>query len=457
MVIIADVTSTRNRLLVSFIPATPFIINAWASGPIGDRVSPGVNADGSARPPSISWQWGIGMWGIIFPVVALSLVIVFILAKRRAKKQGLLAGLPRGNPLSLSLWKDFFWTADVMGIILLAGALTMILLPFTLAGGVHSEWKKAKNIAVLIVGFVVVLPLFLFWEFRFATHPVFPFYLLKDRQIVAGLGVAFLINTAWYCQGDYLYYTTLVAFGKSIQQTIWTQNIYSFVSVIVGLIMGLAARYLRRLKCIVVIGAAIILIAFGILIRFRGGHSTSDYAGLVAGEVLLGIAGGMLSYPTQALTQAAVKHERVAVITASYLASYYVGSSVGNTIAGGIWTNTMPGHLATNLAKVTDNSTIATVVYGNPLAALEYPMGTPIREAIDLAYRDVQRYLCITGICLAAVLFLLTLTLRDIRLTDKQTNDEAEEWVAEDAVHDVSWRGMFKDPLGIIGLGKHHY
>lgn len=449
VVILADVSSTRNRLLVSFIPATPFIINAWASGTIGEKAMDPVSG--------ISWNWAIGMWAIIFPVVCLVLVVVFALARMRAKRAGLLANLPKANPFSPSLWKDFFWTADVMGLVLLAGALTMILLPFTLAGGMQDEWKKAKNIAVLIVGFVVVLPLFIFWEVKFATHPVFPYYLFKDRQIVAGLGVAFLLNTSWYCQGDYLYYTVLVAFGKSTQETIWTQNIYSFVSVIVGLIMGLAARYLRRLKVIVVTGAAIILIAFGLLIRFRGGHAVSDYAGLVAGEVLLGIAGGMLSYPTQALLQAAVKHERLAVVTATYLASYYVGSAVGNTIAGGIWTNTMPEHLATNLARVTDNATIATTVYADPMQALLYPMGDPIREAIDLAYRDVQRYLCITGICIAAVLFLLTLTLRDIRLTDKQTNDEAEEWVAEGALTDVSWRGLLKDPLGLVGLGKNSY
>ena len=62
------------------------------------------------------------------------------------------------------------------------------------------------------------------------------------------------------------------------------------------------------------------VLAFGLLIRFRGGNGTSDFAGLVAGEVILGIAGGLFPYPTQVLVQSAVQHERTAVITSLYLA-----------------------------------------------------------------------------------------------------------------------------------------
>lgn len=68
-------------------------------------------------------------------------------------------------------------------------------------------------------------------------------------------------------------------------------NVYSFVSTLVGLTLGLVARYLRRVKWLIVIGACLFVVAFGLLIRFRGGHSTSDFAGIIAAEVVLGIAG----------------------------------------------------------------------------------------------------------------------------------------------------------------------
>ena len=50
-ILIADTTSLRNRLLFSYIPATPFIINTWVSGNIIDDM---VGTDTS------NWRWGIG-------------------------------------------------------------------------------------------------------------------------------------------------------------------------------------------------------------------------------------------------------------------------------------------------------------------------------------------------------------------------------------------------------------
>ena len=69
------------------------------------------------------------------------------------------------------------------------------------------------------------------------------------------------------------------------------QNIYSFVSVVVGVALGLVVRYVRHLKYFVVAGTLLFVLAFGLLIRYRGGTGTADFAGLVGAEVVLGIAG----------------------------------------------------------------------------------------------------------------------------------------------------------------------
>ncbi|WWD20507.1 hypothetical protein CI109_104983 [Kwoniella shandongensis] len=419
-VIIADTTSLRSRLFFSYIPAAPFLINAWVSGNIASAVL--INS---------TWNWGIGMWAIIFPVTAIPLLFSLMHAEWRANKRGLLAEIP--SPLKsfgkASLWIDIFWQVDLIGLILLAASLALILLPFTLAGGVGSLWKTAHVIAPLVIGFVVALPGFIIWEMRLAKHPVLPFRILRDRQVVAAIGIALLLNTAWYTQGDYLYYTLRVAFDRDITSATRVQNIYSFTSVVVGIALGLVIRHVRRIKYFIVTGTLLFVLAFGLLIRYRGGYSNSDFAGLVAAEVILGIAGGLFPYPTQVLAQASVQHERTAVITSIYLASYSVGSALGNTIAGAIWTNTMPSHLLNALtrANVPDASTIATSVYGDPLTfILTNPPGTPAREAVGHAYREVQRYLTITGICISIVIVGVSLFLRNPRLGDEQSLPEAE-------------------------------
>lgn len=209
--------------------------------------------------------------------------------------------------------------------------------------------------------------------------------------------------------------------------------IYSFVSVIIGFALGLLVRYVRRLKIFIIIGGCFITFAFGLLIRYRGGTSIADFAGLVGAEVLLGIGGGLLPYPTQALVQSAVKHERTAIITSIFLASYSVGSALGNTIAAAIWTNTLPAKMLGNLNAIQHHNAtaLAAYAYADPFTFIvEFPIGTPERQAINTSYYEVQRLLCITGIALSVVLLALTFGLRDVKLSDEQSFEDAEEWAS---------------------------
>lgn len=59
-----------------------------------------------------------------------------------------------------------------------------------------SQWKTAKVIAMLVIGFVVALPSFILWEWKYARHPLVPFYLLKQRTVLAGLVIASFLNAS---------------------------------------------------------------------------------------------------------------------------------------------------------------------------------------------------------------------------------------------------------------------
>jgi MFS transporter, SIT family, siderophore-iron:H+ symporter len=160
------------------------------------------------------------------------------------------------------------------------------------------------------------------------------------------------------------------------------------------------------------------MVAFGLLIRFRGG--TASHSAIVGAQVVLGFGGGMFSYPAQASIQANTRHEHLAVITAIYLASYNIGSALGGSVSGAIWTNVLPAELSSRLANI--NSTLAADVYASPLTtAILYPMGTPERDAIVGAYKHTQRLLCITGLCLCVPLLIFALLLRNPRLNDEQS------------------------------------
>jgi hypothetical protein len=73
---------------------------------------------------------------------------------------------------------------------------------------------------------------------------------------------------------------------------------------------------------------------------------------------------------------------------------------------------------------------LAVEVYGDPITFIdENPLGQigqPAREALMIAYGEVQRYLTITGLCISVLLVIASLCLRNPRLGDQQSLQDAE-------------------------------
>ncbi|KAK4099468.1 MFS general substrate transporter [Parathielavia hyrcaniae] len=409
-VIVADLTSTRARLFFSYIPAMPFLITTWVSGNVSQSVL-----------GATTWQWGIGMWCIIYPVCATPLIVSLALVGRRARKHGLMdkyADAVKSKPWGAFLI-DLFWRLDVIGIILMIAIFALILAPMTIAGGFEASWTAPQILAPLIVG-ICCIPAFVVWQLR-APHPLVPFYLVKDRGVWGALGIAMLLNWAWYMQGDYLFSVLQIAFDFDTMTATRVTSFYSFFSVLSGCILGLIVYKVRRLKIFIFAGTCLFMVAFGLLIHYRGDPTSSSRAGVIGAQVVLGVAGGMFPYPAQASLQTILKHEHLAVMTGLYLATYNLGSAFGGAVSGAIWTQVLPVDLGERFA-VFDNATLATWAYADPFAfALQYPVGTLERQALIDSYKHAQRLLTITGICLCVPLIAFAAVLRNPKLNDQQT------------------------------------
>lgn len=83
----------------------------------------------------------------------------------------------------------------------------------------------------------------------------------------------------------------VVSFNQSILSATRISALYSFTSVLTGTILGLVVVRVRRLKPFIIFGTCMWMVAFGLLIKYRGAES--NRAGIIAGQVLLGF--GMLS------------------------------------------------------------------------------------------------------------------------------------------------------------------
>lgn len=188
---------------------------------------------------------------------------------------------------------------------LITAILGLILVPLSLAGGVSSAWKSAGIITPLVLGFICI-PVFVYWE-RVSKHPTVPFHLLHDRGVWAALGVGLFLYFAYALQANFLFTVLIVAFDQSIKTSTRIASLYNFAMVLAGISIGILARFVKQLKWFIVAGTALFTVAFGLLIKFRGGTQTS---GVIGAQVLLGIGAGMFMIATLASLQSCTTHER---------------------------------------------------------------------------------------------------------------------------------------------------
>ncbi|KAI8804129.1 siderophore iron transporter 1 [Cladochytrium replicatum] len=359
-VIVADVSSSRTRVLFITISYLPLLIYAWITGEITEAIL-----------ASWDWRWGIGVWAIIYPVAATPLIAMLWFFGRRTRNLKPTQDAERKN------FAEHLKEFDIVGIILLIAVMGLILTPLTIAGGSTPAWQTPQIITPIVIG-ILLVPALVLWELR-TKNPFLPFTLLKNRGIWSALAIAVFLTCSWYLQGAFLYTVLVVAFDFSVADATRISLIYHVTGAVTSFLLSYIIYRVRRIKIFVIIGSFIFVAAFGVLIYFRGGADNPSRIGVIMGEVLLGIAGGFVPIPTQAALQVATRHENMAVITGLFLASYQVGSALGNTISGAVWTQTLYSSLESTLG----NATLAESVYGDPFSAIDmYPFGTPERTAI---------------------------------------------------------------------------
>lgn len=131
-------------------------------------------------------------------------------------------------------------------------------------------------------------------------------------------------------------------------------------------------------------------------------------------QVLNGIGTGIFATCGQIAVMASVTHQEIAVALALWGMFGSIGASIGFTIAGGIWTNVLPQQLVNHLPE--GSKDLAATIYSSLVIQQEYPMGSPIRDAIIAAYADVQRRMVIAGAVFMPILLLTVWMWKNINV-----------------------------------------
>lgn len=180
-IFIADTSDLLNRALFSSLPDVPFLVTVWAGPPLATNLL-----------SNTTWRWGYGIWAIVLPISFLPLALSLFLNTRKAAKLRRLPESPRKDHGfvggAINLWHEL----DIMGLLLLSAAISLILIPQTLAARAKHGWHNASMIAMVVIGCVclVVFPL---WEInsKLAPHPFIPLRLFTNRTVLAGCAIGF--------------------------------------------------------------------------------------------------------------------------------------------------------------------------------------------------------------------------------------------------------------------------
>ncbi len=293
----------------------------------------------------------------------------------------------------------------------------MFLLSFSLAGYQKDTWKSATILCLLIIGFFTIVA-FVVYEKWFCKRSFVPWELMADKTVIGALVLYAVLFLSFYLWDSYFFSYLQVVHGINIRNTGYIFNIYSIGSCFWGIVVAILIKFSGRNKWLALyFGMPIITLGCGLMIHFRQPDHNIGY--VIMSQIFIAFGGGTLVITGEIAAMAVSKHTEMAQILALLGLSSSVGGAIAGAMSGAIWWNTVPGALAKALPQ--ESSELLDEIYGDITKQMSYDFGTPIRTAINAAYGEAQKRMCIAATVVLVLGWLSVLTWRDVRLADVRT------------------------------------
>ncbi|KAI9247682.1 major facilitator superfamily domain-containing protein [Phascolomyces articulosus] len=268
---------------------------------------------GGSLTDNASWRWN---FYINLPIGGVALVILFFFLHLPTQKQNLKEKLKR---------------IDYAGNFLVLAAATLFLLAMNF-GGQTFPWKSAAVIVPFVLAGVLVAVLVVV-EKKYATEPLMPPRLFKNRSVVAILLVNLFFGLAFFATVYYLPIYFQVVRGDSATwsgiRMIPMQMVIAVLSTFSGLFISKTGIY----RPLVTIGMAFLTLCLGLFSLFDVETSWS----MIYGFTVVGAAGiGMIFSSTIIAIQAAAEPRDIAVVTGLNNFSRILGGALGVAIASAV-------------------------------------------------------------------------------------------------------------------------
>ncbi|KAL6243988.1 hypothetical protein RBB50_008857 [Rhinocladiella similis] len=420
-IIVGDLTPLEWRGFFGAALSIPFIITVPVNGFIAEAFVD-------------NWRWGLGMFAILVPVLLLPAIFTLYAMQRRGERLGMVtmaaskrlrSGQAGDIAESMGERRIVHWTKllyqglidiDILGLIILGTSFALILLPFTLAERADGGWGNATMIAMLVVGFVLLVAFVLFEAFL-SPKPLMTKRIIKNRTFLAAVVIYTFNQTASSTRNTY--FSSYLYVIKEWSTYKWTivLGITTMGLSLIGPIVGLIQRCTHRYKSLMVFGAIARMIGYGLLIQANG-NMVQDTPRLVIAQLIFCL-GSFNVVGARVGSQASVPHEDMATIIALLTLWSTLGSSLGSAISSAIWTNEMLDRMYREMPGADDKT--VSELYGNiRKLRTRYDLDNPIRQGAIRAYSWVNGHIAITALLLAVLPLVATFFMPDYYLGKQQ-------------------------------------
>ncbi|CDM29988.1 hypothetical protein DTO013E5_8310 [Penicillium roqueforti] len=398
-IMLADMTSLKNRMVMIGLNGTPGIASTFAGPEIATLFY-----------TNLDFHWAFGSFAIMQVGVCIPVAAVMLFMQRRAEKSGTLEKTRSGR----SWWQSiahYLIEFDVVGIILITAAFSLILIPFSIASYGPKGWASGYIIAMEVLG-VACVPAFYIWERYCSPVQFLPWKYLKEPTMIGSCmlyGVMFVSCFTWNSYfGSYLQ----VVNRLDITTANYVLNAFSLTSFIFSPIFGLIISWTGDFKWTAMAGVPIFCLGTALLVPFR---APDTHVGLLTMiQILVGLGSCLFTVCGQIAIMAMVTHQEIAVVMAIWGLFGSIGAAVGSAIAGGMWNNILEKELYNRLPQ--ESKHLSKSIFASLVTQISYADGTKERDAIVGAYADVQRKMAIVGVCFVPLCILCTWFWRNVNV-----------------------------------------
>lgn len=159
-------------------------------------------------------------------------------------------------------------TLLALGVFLFASGLTIFLLPFTLADTAPNGWSSGYIIAMIVVGFTLLI-LFGLHESYLAAAPFLNINLLSNRTVIGACCLCTTYQISYYCWNSYFSSFLQVVSNLSLAEAGYVGSTFDVLSGALLLGVGLLIRKTGYFKWLLYFAVPLYIFAQGLMIHFR--------------------------------------------------------------------------------------------------------------------------------------------------------------------------------------------